>query len=133
MPTKASPAPWAGGLQLPLMKLDVADAKAAIESLAPDVWTHEWQEVHSAVMGGRSQNMAAFKPGVLGITLLFSAGTGEGTVYEFPMHARLAHVLEPLIEEVRGVGAGCFTGRWLAMAGARSRLPAGRRRGSPSH
>jgi hypothetical protein len=51
-------------------------------------------------MGGRDENMAAFKPGVKGITLLFSAGSGDGPVYEFPLYKKFAPLLDPLIEEV---------------------------------
>lgn len=86
---------------MPLAHLDVSEAKALLRSLPPAVWTHEYQAAHSAVMGGRDSNMNAFKPGVMGITLLFSAGSGEGTVFKFPLYEKFAPVLEPLLEEVR--------------------------------
>jgi hypothetical protein len=90
------------------MHLDVSEAKEFLTSMPPEVWTHEYQATHSAAMGGRDTNMNAFKPGVQGITLLFSAGSGEGPVFEFPLYKKFAAVLEPLIEEVRGLmGAAC--------------------------
>ncbi|KAI8468367.1 MAG: hypothetical protein J3K34DRAFT_459917 [Monoraphidium minutum] len=99
---KATPKPWTAGLQVPLMHLDVSEAKALLLATPPEVWTREYQAVHSAVMGGRESNTATFKPGVQGIALLFSAGSGEGLVYEFPLYKRFAPVLEPLIEEMIG-------------------------------
>lgn len=103
---KATPAPWDAGLQLPLMQFDVSAAKAFLQAMPPAVWEHEYQAAHSAVMGGRDTNMNAFKPGVKGITLLFSAGSGEGTVFEFPLYDYFAPVLEPMLEEVRLVQSG---------------------------
>jgi len=106
---KATPTPWEGGLQLPLAHFDVSEAKAFLQSMPPEVWTHEYQAAHSAVMGGRDTNMNAFKPGVQGITLLFSAGSGEGPVFEFPLYKRFAHLLEPMLEEVRSAALlGCL-------------------------
>jgi hypothetical protein len=116
---KATPAPWDAGLQLPLMHLDVSAAKAHLLGLPEAVWSHEYQAAHSAVMGGRDTNMNAFKPGVRGITLLFSAGSGEGPVFEFPLYKEFAPVLEPLLEEVRGAGwsVGWLVGWWVGWLG----------------
>jgi hypothetical protein len=96
--------------QVPLLHLDVSEAKAFLQSMHPDTWTHEWQAEHSAVMGGRDTNMNAFKPGVQGITLLFSAGSGEGDVFEFPLYKKLAPALDPLIQEVGPRGRHCRGG-----------------------
>ena len=98
---KATPTPWTGGLQVPLLHFEVSEVKAYLQSMPPEVWTHQYQSVHSAVMGGRDTNMNAFKPGVQGISLLFSAGSGEGAVFEFPLYyQRFAKLLDPLLEEV---------------------------------
>ncbi|GBF90355.1 green algal specific Aspartyl Asparaginyl beta-hydroxylase [Raphidocelis subcapitata] len=100
--SKSTRAPWSNGLQLPLAHFDVSEAKAFLRALDPEAWTHEYQAAHSAVMGGRDGNMNAFKPGVLGITLLFSAGSGEGAVFEFPLYEKFRAVLDPIVEEIIG-------------------------------
>jgi hypothetical protein len=102
---KWTKSPWDAGFQLPLFEADVKELATFVEQLPPEMWTHEWQEKHSAVMGGRYGNMAMFKPGVEAIVLLFSAGDGTGPVYQFPAYELFAPLIEPLVTEVGGVGA----------------------------
>lgn len=102
---KWTKSPWDAGFQLPLFEADVKELATFVEQLPPEMWTHEWQEKHSAVMGGRDGNMAMFKPGVEAIVLLFSAGDGTGPVYQFPAYELFAPLIEPLVTEVGGVGA----------------------------
>ena len=51
-------------------------------------------------MAGRDLNQERFKPGVDGITLMFSAGDTTGPVYTVPLYERFRPLLEPLLDEV---------------------------------
>eukprot|EP00775_Hariotina_reticulata_P005663 gene5663-5900_t len=99
---KGTKRPWEAGLQLPLINLNISSLQAAVAALPEEAWTYEYQAKHSAVMAGREGNQAAFKPGVEGIVLLFSANDGSGPVFKFPFYDYFAAALDPLLEEVVG-------------------------------
>jgi hypothetical protein len=98
--------PWSSGIQLPLFQANISELSHFVATIPPEMWTREYQEIHSAVMGGRDENQKMFKPGVEGIVLLFSAGDGTGPVYKFPLYEHFAPLIEPVVAEVRW-GGGC--------------------------
>ncbi|WIA23830.1 hypothetical protein OEZ85_013493 [Tetradesmus obliquus] len=100
--TKGTSKPWEAGLQLPLLMLNISKLQAAVASLPAEAWTYDYQARYSAVMAGREGNQNAFKPGVEGIVLLFSANDGSGPVYEFPAYGYFKDTLEPLLQEILG-------------------------------
>lgn len=95
--------PETAGLQLPLFAANVSALQAKVAALPADAWTREAQAISNAVMRGRDQNQARFKPGVQGLVLVFSDNGGQ-VVFEFPAWEEFRGELEPLLEAVRVTG-----------------------------
>ena len=68
----------------------------------PDAWWRDREQARvSAVISDRERNVAAFKPGVDTIYLLFSTASAS-RVWQLPLYEALRPALEPLLVHVLG-------------------------------
>ena len=65
------------------------------------LWDPAQQAHRSAVVRGRAENAARYKPGSQEALLAFSDRAG-GRAFRFPLYGRLRPVLEPVLEQVTG-------------------------------
>ena len=75
--------------------------QAAVLDAGEALWDPAVQRRKSAWLAGRGANSRAYKPGSQEALLLFCGRDGGGPPLRFPLYARFAGALEPLLAQAR--------------------------------
>ena len=101
LPPHRLPPQMAGfGAYVPLRHVDVS-ALAARLAAHPEIWDADVAAKDNAVLQGRENNMARFKPGCASAHFVFS-DQGANACFHFPWWADWKDVVQPILDEILG-------------------------------
>ena len=99
LPPSRLPAAMTGtGAYVPLAHIDVRPLAAALAA-HPEVWDPAHAAASNAVLGGRDQNMARFKPGCGTVHFIFS-DQSAAACFHFPWWDEWKPLVQPIVSEI---------------------------------
>ena len=88
------------GAYVPLRHVDVSKLAARLRA-HPEIWDADVAARDNAVLQGRENNMARFKPGCASAHFVFS-DQGANACFQFPWWDEWKDVLQPILDEILG-------------------------------